>query len=155
MITKIEVWDANHISSVELDTLTYPLQKFAWEYPIVGDTIPRPFSSGRHDTRKSVGYMTLDCEGEILGSSTSNYWVNRKALVAKILPARAQTPSVYRHSYIEVTLDDSTKYHADLQLTSYSVPMTTTGAPTISPFMFSWEINVGYWLSDSGVATLL
>ena len=155
MITKIEVWDANKISSVELDTLTYPLQKFSWEYPMAGDTIPRPFSAGRHNSRKSVGYMTLDCEGEILGSSTSNYWANRKALVTKVLPARIQTPSVYRHSYIELTLDDSTIYHADLQLASYSIPLAATGAPTISPFMFSWEINEGYWLDALGAAALL
>lgn len=153
MITSIKLYDAQKLTYVDLDDLSLPLQKFSWEYPIVGDTLGRPFSAGRHDTRKTVNFMTLDAEGEILGSSTSDYWSKRKGLCNVALPRAAQT--VYRHSYIEITLDDSTTYHADLQLASFSIPLAATGAPTVSPFMLSWEVNVGYWLNSMGAAAYL
>ena len=145
MISDIKLWDSQHLTYVSLDDLNYPLQKFEWAYPVVGDNQPRPFTGGRHNSRKSVSYMTLDCEGEILGSSTSDYWTKRKALAYCALPKAIQASNIYRHSFMEITLDDGSSYHADLQMASYSIPLSASGAPTVSPFMFSWEINEGYW----------
>lgn len=155
MISDIKIYDSNLINYVSVDDLSYPVQKFEWAYPIVGDTIRRPFSAGRHDTRKSVEDMTIDMEGEILGATTSDYWAKRKALAAVVLPLPEQIAAVYRHSRIIITLDDSTVYHADVQLASYAMPLATTGAPTISPFMLSWECNAGYWSSSLGAPTRL
>jgi len=153
MITKIELWDAANLGYVELDTLTYPLQKFSWEYPIVGDDVQRPFSAGQYDTRKSVGSMTIDCEGEIVQTTTTLYWTARKALVAKVIPLYSQIS--YNHSTIKLTLDgDSQVYIAQVVLSSYSIPLAATGAPTISPFQFSWTCNKGYWLAN-GTPVLL
>ena len=150
MITKFRVWDANVLHSVDLDEFPYPCQKLAWEYPIVGDTINRPFSSGRHNTRRSVNMMTIDVEGEIVTNSTSDYWNARKALVSTVLPEPVQTPSVYRHSIIYMQIDGDTNwYSAEVQLSSYSIPLATTGAPTVSPFMFSWECNHAYWFNQN------
>jgi len=157
VITEFLVYNAAGVTTVSLDTLTYPCQKLTWEYPIVGDSMQRPFSAGRHDSRKNVGMMTIDVEGEIVTNSTSSYWTARKALVSCVLPLKVQTPTVYRHSAIRMVIDgDSDHYWADVQLTSYSIPLATTGAPTVSPFMFSWECNAGYWTSqNTGQAVLL
>jgi hypothetical protein len=155
MYTLIKVWDANHINGVALDDLTYPLQKFDWAYPIIGDDIQRPFSAGRWDTRKSVGSMEITCEGTIVAASTSDYWVKRKALVACVLPEMTQSPAIWKHSSLEITPDDGYTYLADVQLSSYAIPVAALGSPTISPFMFSWTCNLGYWTDASGSAVRL
>jgi len=151
MITSIHVYDANLLNSIELDEFPYPLNvSFKWDYPISGDTIQRPFSAGRHDTRQSVQFMTIDCEGEIVETTTTAYWTSRKALVECVLPTMVQPAGLYRHSQIRLVIDgDATVYTADVQLTSYSIPLTTDGAPTVSPFMFSWTCNLGYWTNSS------
>jgi len=153
VITDFRVYNANFVyfnDYVTLDDLTYPCQKLTWEYPIVGDSQPRPFTAGRHDSRKNVGVMTLDVEGEIFTNTTTNYWIARKALARLVLPPAVQTPSIYSHSILRMQIDgDTTWYRADVQLTSYSIPLAATGAPTVSPFMFSWECNFGYWMNES------
>jgi hypothetical protein len=153
MITSIYIWDAANLSGVELDTLTYPLQKFSWEYPIVGDDVMRPFASGQYDTRKSVGSMTIDCEGTIVTNSTTDYWTARKALVAKVLPLADQIS--YNHSTLKLKVDgDTQEYIAEIVLSSYSIPLASTGAPTISEFQFSWTCNKGYWLANGSPVLL-
>ena len=152
MITAFRLYGAEDNASdyVDLDDLTYPCQKLTWEYPVVGDTINRPFSSGRHNTRRSVNMMTIEVEGEIFTNSTSAYWSARKALVAKVLPLPVQVPSLYRHSVLRMQIDGDTDwYMAEVQLSSYSIPLATTGAPTVSPFMFSWECNAAYWTNQN------
>jgi hypothetical protein len=151
MITLIEVWDAQNLNFVELDEFPYPLNsKLSWEYPIVGQDIPRPFSAGRHNSRKSVDVMTIDCEGEIVENTTSGYWSSRKALVACVLPPLVQPFGVYRHSTIKLKVDgDNTIYFAEVQLASFSIPLAADGSPTVSPFMFSWTCNKGYWTNAS------
>jgi len=157
VITLFWVEHATGTSYVALDEFPYPCQKLEWSYPIVGDTVPRPFSAGRYDTRRSVDVMTIDVEGEIVTNTTTEYWNARKALVAVVLPAKAQIPSINRHSAIKMQLDgDSEIYWAEVQLTSYSIPLAASGSPTVSPFMFSWECNFAYWYAQStGEAVLL
>jgi hypothetical protein len=144
-------------SFVSLDEFPYPCQKLTWAYPVVGDTVARPFSAGRWDTRKSVEVMTIDVEGEIVTNTTSDYWIARKTLAAFVLPQKIQIPSIYRHSQIRMQIDgDTENYIADVQLTSYAIPLAATGSPTVSPFMFSWECNMAYWIAEStGEAVLL
>jgi hypothetical protein len=159
MISLIRITDADELFTgllLDEDNSPYPIQKFEWTYPIVGDDIPRPFSAGRHDTRKSADAMTIDCEGEILETTTTLYWSSRKALLSRVLPKREQAFDTYRHSLLEIKVDGDTEtYHADVQLTSFAIPIAATGSPTVSKFMFSWSVNFGYWKNAAGEAVLL
>ena len=146
MITSIAIYDALGLGSVGLDAFPYPLQEFSWQYPIIGDTVAKPFAAGRWDTRQSADAMTITCEGTIVENTTTAYWTSRKALLAKVLPAFAQDANTYRHSHIRMVLDgDATVYYADVQLSSFAVPVAATGSPTVSPFQFNWTCNFGYW----------
>lgn len=156
MITLLRIWDAYDFNVVQLDEDNgpYPVKKFTWEYPMVGDDIQRPFTAGRYDTRKSVGSMTIDMEGVILATSTAAYWTSRKALLNVVLPPIDQT--IYKHSTIEMQIDgDPNSYHADVQLSSFSIPLSAEGSPTVSPFMFSWTCNAAYWKDSSQIAVRL
>jgi hypothetical protein len=142
-------------NGLELDTLTYPLQLLTWAYVMAGDDISRPFTSGRYNTRKSVNHMTIDCEGEIIATTTTAYWQARKSLVAAVIPAQEQPFGTYHHSILNMKLDDSASiYVANVVLSSYSIPLAAKGSPTVSPFQFSWTCNEGYWYTG-GQAVLL
>jgi hypothetical protein len=148
MITLLRVYDPLLLGYVSLDDFPYPVSGFSWEYPIVGDDVQRPFAAGRYNSRKSADAMTITCEGNIVENTTTAYWTSRKALVSKVIPDYAQGPTTYRHSHLRMQIDgDTDTYYADVQLSSYAVPLSTTGAPTVSPFQFNWTCNLGYWSS--------
>ena len=148
MITSLLLYDPFLVGYVSLDEFPYPVQEFTWTYPVVGDDVQRPFAAGRYNTRKSADAMTITCEGEIVETTTALYWTSRKALVAKVLPDYVQASTAYRHSHIRMVLDgDTDTYYADVQLSSFAIPVAAKGSPTVSPFQFNWTCNLGYWTS--------
>ena len=157
----IKIVNAPNNHEIFMDEFPYPLQKFDWTYSIVGDDVPKPFSAGNYDTRKNVGPMTIDMEGEIVESSTTAYWSRRQALLQDVVPNHDQPAGTTRHSQLIIKLDNwggsgGQQFSADVQLSSFSIPIAAKGSPTISPFMFSWTCNAGYWTNTStGILTRL
>jgi len=150
MITSLYVAGAvdSFSGTLELDTLTYPLQKFAWEYATVGDRPARHQQAGSWDAPKFVEYMSITMEGEILASTTSAYWTARKALLQKIIPPRANT--LYNHVKFLLTVDgDAEVYYTFAVLEQNVGALEATGAPTVSQFQLMFESHEGYWQKSS------
>lgn len=147
MITSLTLWDANITTSITLNSATYPLEKFSWDYPIDGANIPKGQTSGQWDTFKYVRKMDLTCEGHILADTTSGYWTARKALLAIAMP---QPDTLVKfHSRILMVVDDgATVYRADVNLAGFAIPLEAL-YPTVTPFQFQWECNVGYWRDNA------
>lgn len=122
----------------------YPIEKFTWDYETDGDEIPKFEAPGQWDNFKPVRSMTLDCEGHIRATTTALYWTARKNLMNFVVPA-APIPQVKKHLRIEMQLDgDSNVYYADFVLDDFSCPIEAN-YPTVTPFMFQWTCNFGYW----------
>lgn len=148
MFTLIRLRDPVGITSLTINELTsqplYPVEKFTWDYETDGDEIPKFESPGQFDNIKVVRSMTLDCEGHIVTQSSSAYWTARKNLMNLVVPP-AIVPAQKKHVRIEMQLDgDANIYYGDFVLDDWSCPLEAN-YPTVTPFLFQWTCNFGYW----------
>lgn len=141
-----------YATTIELDDLIYPLNKFSW-YPELGNSrFPKSNAPGSWKTRSRTQTMTIEISGAILGSTTAEYWTRRKALAAKIIPP-PDDPAYpeFDHTRFIATFDgDATVYYADCILTSNIGALESTGAPTVSEFELMFECREGYWTAGLG-----
>ena len=157
MITSLFVASVSdgYASTLELDTLLYPLFKFGWTYETANSQFPKSNSSGSWKSRSRVQTMTIECNGVILADTTSQFWTRRKALAAKIIPPPddAAYPE-FDHVRFSALFDgDGTTYYSDAILTSNIGALEVTGAPTIQEFQLTFESRDGYWRSGSPTGT--
>lgn len=136
------------VSTLVINELTsspkYPVHKFTWDYETDGDGIPKFEAPGQWDNLSVVRAMTIECEGHIRETTTALYWTARKALMALAVPANI-VPAEKRNIRIEMQLDgDSATYFADCVLDDHSAPIEAN-YPTVTPFLFQWTCNFGYW----------
>lgn len=133
-------------------TLKYPVRHFTWSQPTRGDDLPKMQAAGQHDRYRNIDKMLIVMEGDILGTTTTDYWTNRKALMNVAIPKPGQ---IFRYGgTLEIKLDgDSETYWCNVDLEDYDVP-TEALYPTRTPFQFQWTNPYGYWrkLSDFSVA---
>jgi len=157
MFTEIKIFEAGPApASIVINELTgtlkYPVSEFTWTDPTRGDDLPKMQEAGMHDRYKNIDSMGITMVGDILGSTTTEYWTNRKALLAIVIP---KPGSLFRyHGTIEIKLDgDSETYWCNVDLEDRDTPLEAF-YPTVSPFQFQWTNNFGYWrkLSDNTVA---
>ena len=158
MITNLYVAGVSdgYASSIELDTLTYPLFKFGWTPELSGGSFPKTNSSGSWKTRSKVEAMTIEMAGAILADTTSAFWTNRKALAQKVIPPPAFSGTELDHVRFIATFDgDGTSYYADCILQSNIGALEATGAPTIQEFELSFSCRDGYWRSGGPTGGLV
>lgn len=123
---------------------SYPVEKFTWDYELDGSEIPKFEAPGQWDNLKPVRSMTLDCEGHIRGTTFTNYWTRRKTLMGMVVPTPT-IPTIKKHVRIEMQVDgDTAIYYGDFVLDDYSCPIEAN-YPTVTPFLFQWTCNFGYW----------
>lgn len=148
MFSLIRLRDPIGLNTLTINELTsqplYPVEKFTWDYETTGDDIPKFEAPGQFDNFKVVRQMTLDCEGHIVTQSTTAYWTARKNLMNMIVPPNT-IPALSKHVRIEMQLDgDSNVYYGDFVLDDWSCPLEAN-YPTVTPFLFQWSCNFGYW----------
>lgn len=154
MITSLFVAGISDVyaTSLELDTLLYPLFKFGWTYETSNTGFPKSNSSGSWKTRSRVQTMTIECNGVILADTTAQFWTRRKALAAKIIPPPDDAPyPEYDHVRFIAQFDgDGNTYYTDAILKSNIGALEVTGAPTIQEFELMFESRDGYWTNGLG-----
>lgn len=159
MITSLYVAGVadGYASTLEMDTLLYPLFKFGWTYETSGSQFPRSNSPGSWKTRSRVQHMTIEMNGVILADTTAQFWTRRKALAAKIIPPPVDAPyPEYDHVRFIAQFDgDGTTYYADAILRSNIGALEVTGAPTIQEFETMFECRNGYWTAGLGGAKVV
>lgn len=148
MFTLIRLRDPQTSASLVINELVstplYPVEKFTWDYEVTGDEIPKFEAPGQWDNFKPVRKMILDCEGHIVGQTTSAYWAARRNLSNLVVPPPT-IPQVKQHTRIEMQLDgDGTLYYGIFMLDDFSIPLEAN-YPTVTPFLFQWSCNFGYW----------
>ena len=159
MFSLIRFKDPTGLSSLTVNELVsepkYPIEKFEWDYITDGQDIPKFEAPGQFDNLKVVRKMTLDCEGHIVERTTTAYWTARKALSNLVVPKNI-IPAEKKHLRIEMQLDgDSNIYYGDFTLDDFSIPLVAN-YPTVTPFLFQWSCNFGYWRNlATGAAVLL
>lgn len=135
----------NFGSTLELDTLLYPLSKFHWYYDMVGERPPKHQQAGSWKAPKFVEALPIEMEGEILSSTTTEYWTRRKALMQKIIPP--QDNISYDHVKFLMKVDgDVAQYYVFTTVESNVGALDVAiGSPTVSEFQLSFECKEGYW----------
>ncbi len=136
----------NYASTIELDTLIYPLFKFGWTPELESSDFPKTNSYGSWKTRAKVNAMTIEMNGVILADNTSDFWTRRKALMQKIVPPPTISGVEMDHVRFIATFDgDGTTYYADAILASNIGALEATGSPTIQEFQCMFTSREGYW----------
>lgn len=162
MITSLVVKNAVDAfsSSVALDTIDgngvgYPLTLFDWHPNMDGATQPRMQRPGQWPWRKDSRSMTITAEGRILARTTTEYWTQRKALLAKCLHAPNNVdPEPIK---FELVLDgDGTTYSAFCVLESVAeaLDVNATHSPTVSEFQLIYTCNAGYWSNGTTLVNI-
>jgi hypothetical protein len=157
MLSMVRIWNAPLSSSCllnELNPVRFPVTTFTWTQPTKGDALPKMEEPGQHPRFSDVDVQAINMEGDIVGNGTSDYWVNRKELLAVVIPNPANLHFYRYHSRLDVKIDgDSETYYAYVILKDHEEPMSTAGY-SVSPFQFQWENVYGYWrkLSNNAVA---
>jgi len=148
MLTSVKIWNAGLVSVVELNKdnpVRFPITRFEWTQPSKGNPIPKMEAPGQHDRYSPVEVMAITMEGDIVGNDTSDYWANRKELLAVVIPDFEDSQLFRYHSHIQVKFDgDNETYYANVTLKDHSEPMSTDGWSK-TPFQFQWENPYGYW----------
>jgi len=159
MLSMVRIWNAPLSSSCllnETNPVRFPVKGFTWTQPTKGDALPKMEEPGQHFRFSDVDVMALNMEGDIVGNSTSDYWVNRKELLAVVIPQPSYLHLYRFHSRLDVKVDgDSETYYCYVILKEHEEPMSTAGY-SVSPFQFQWENVFGYWrkLSNNAVALI-
>ena len=148
MLTSVKIWNATLALVCELnrnDPVRFPITDFTWTQPTKGDGIPKMERPGQHDRYSQVEVMAINMEGDIVASTTPEYWVNRKELLAVTVPD-FEDSQIYRfHSHIQIKIDgDPETYYANVVLKDWEAPMEALH-PSVTPFQFQWENPFGYW----------
>lgn len=148
MLTSVKIWNAPLTLVCELnrvDPVRFPIKVFEWDEPTKGNPIPKMEVPGQHDRYNPIDAMNINMEGDIVGTTTAEYWVNRKELLAVVIPD-FEDSQIYRyHSHIQIKLDgDNETYYANVILKTRSTPMRAL-YPTVTEFQFQWENPYGYW----------
>ena len=150
MITSLFVASSadSYATTLELDTLLYPLRRFSWEYQMDGDNVPKTQQAGSWKAPKFVSSLPIEMEGTILADTTSEFWTRRKALLAKVIPAFANV--IFDHVKFLLTVDgDAEVYYAFAVLEQSVGALEVTGSPTISDFQLMFNCREGYWRKSS------
>lgn len=154
MITNLFIAGVSDLyaTTIELDTLVYPLQKFHWIYEGETNRFPRSNQPGSWKTRGRVEAMTIEIAGDILADTTAQWFTRRKALMQRIIPPPIDPPyPEYDHTRFIATFDgDAIVYYADGVLMSNIGALEADGAPTVSQFELMFECRDGYWSAGLG-----
>lgn len=143
----------SYASSLELDTLLYPIFKFGWTYETSNTPFQKSNSSGSWKTRSRVNAMTIECNGVILADTTSQFWTRRKALAAKVIPPPndAAYPNKDHVRFIAQFDGDGNTYYADAILVSNIGALdVAVNSPTVEEFELTFECRDGYWTNGLG-----
>lgn len=155
MITSLFVCNVSdgYASSLEMDTLLYPLFKFGWTYGTGNSQFPKSNSPGSWKTRSRVQVMTIEMNGVILADTTSQFWTRRKALAAKVIPppTDAAYPEYDHVRFIAQFDGDGNTYYADAILISNIGALdVAVQSPTVEEFELMFECRDGYWRNGLG-----
>lgn len=160
MLTMVKIWNAPLSLSCLLNEVSpavkFPVVHFEWGQPTKGEGLPKMEEPGQHPTYSDVDVMPLTMEGDIVGNDTIQYWVNRKELLAVVVPNPLNKHLYRYHSRIDVKFDGDTEtYYSYVKLKDHSVPLSTAQWCS-TPFQFQWENPYGYWrkLSDNTAVLL-
>lgn len=162
MITTLVIKNAvdSFATSLALDTIDsngvgFPLDVFSWHPEMDGSDIGKMQAPGRWPWRKVVRNMPITVEGTILARTTTEYWSQRKALMAKCFPSPTNT--LYDPVKFELVVDgDANTYYAFCVLEDAAGALDTqsTRSPTVSKFMLSYSCRAGYWTGPTGLVIL-
>lgn len=153
----VKIWNAPITASCllnELNPVRFPVMGFTWTQPTKGDELPKMEEAGQHPRFSDVDVMSINMEGHILGDDTSDYWVNRKELLAVVIPNPTYLHQYRYHSRLDIKFDgDNETYYSYVILKDHEEPMSTDFWGN-TPFQFQWENTFGYWrkLSNNAVA---
>ena len=122
-------------------------------HPIVRRDASRKLEeSGQWDAPGDVTAMAITADALISGTSDSDYWTRRAALMAVLLPNQgSQLENVNGTAY--VTFSGQSEVYAPIALESLSPPITVD-IPHATAFHVEWVNDYGYWRAVSGDAVV-
>lgn len=144
-----------NVNTVTIDFFAAAYNGFrsaTWRYEFEGDADPKQGDSGQHDSHAFVRRLIIDIEGQIKGSSETDYWTKRDALIAALLVDRgAQT--AYKHGTFTLTPTGKPQMYADVVVTALAFPRAFD-EPLMSRYQASFRCDYGYWRAVSGGAVV-
>src|SRR6185295_18903412 len=80
-------------------TASGPLKVFncVWTPRVEGEAVPKLNAGGSWPANTEIRALVIDADGMIVGSSPSDYWTQRAALIAAVVPPSSRTRTTRHH----------------------------------------------------------
>jgi len=136
----------NATDTVDLTAAAYSVKGLEWDYNYGGDEYPKQQNSGNLQAHSFTRAMTVTLAVQVKGSSESDYWTQRKALVAAFLVDDGGQTSYY-HGTLTGTPNGQDEMYAHANVTAIQAPHAPdeAGAYT-STVTITMRADRGYWL---------
>jgi len=132
----------------------FKVESFTWSPRVAGESVPKLQATGRHPGQFDPQELVLDLEGRLVGSTPTDYWTQRLALLKAIVPPQNRSRTIYEHGTITITPPGQAAVYVLVNLSEYDFPVGVLGRT--SEYRFSWVAPFGYWrkVSDDSVVIL-
>lgn len=102
----ILTWKPNIGPNLVLNSANYPInEELDFDLPFSDPSVEKMQGHGEWASFGYAGAMSIPVEGQILGTSASNFWANRQAFLNALTPRNATLTS-RRHGILEFDDDD-------------------------------------------------
>lgn len=98
-------WQPNVGPALVLNSANYPIKDFDPDTEFSDPSISKMQLAGEWASFGYPGAMRIPIEGDILGSSPSNFWANRQAFLVALTPPNAEL-TARRHGTLTIDDDD-------------------------------------------------
>lgn len=141
--------NVNGSATVDLLGAGYKIKSLEWDYNYGGDEYPKQQAPANHPAHSFARALTLTLAVQVVGSSESDYWTKRKALIAAFLvDDGAQT--AYYHGTLTGTPHGQSSMYVKVNVTGIQAPHAPDEAGAFtSTVTFTMRADRGYWLKVS------
>lgn len=133
-------------------TGAYRVSEFTFDPEVSGDDIPMMEATGQWDSYRRVRRMTISVEGVIAGTSATDYWTQRAAMMTVVLPDQGAGQPIVQGT-VYATFSGQAQVYAPGVLTDYSLPLRTDQT-TSGRYQLVFVNDYGYWRAVSGDAVV-
>ena len=130
----------------------YRVQEFTFDPEVSGDDIPMMEATGQWPAYRRVRRMSIAIEGVIAGTSTTDYWTQRAAMMNVVLPDQGSGQPIVQGT-VYATFPGQSEVYAPAVLADYSLPLKTDQV-TSGRYQLVFTNDYGYWRAVSGDAVV-
>lgn len=129
------------------------VENFAWTPRIASGPPPKLQSVGMWPGNTDPRELVIDVDGLLVGSSPSDYWSRREAILEAILKPPDYDRTIRHDGTLSWTSAAGKTYTALVNLAEHAFPLTSQQGRS-SPYRISWVAYAGYWTESGNLVSI-